>query len=721
VTAPPTMRSSPEDGHAEAGGLEQRQEDCASALPVVDPPPGWRYDVQGIDPVHERVHAALMTVADGVVGVTGAPLLDVVDVQRVALVAGVFDGEDSSTHLLPAPAVVVRDGTTTAPLRRVLDLSSGVLREDQPVTGGTLTAVRFAPLSSPGALVLRTRGPERPPVPVLHVPDGAVAEEGGNEGARWVRVHGTSGGIAAATRISSDAQNATTDLVVAYVGDPERLPDATVAVSRAARLAARGFDELLAQQQRAWALRWADADVVIRDDPELQRCTRLMLYHLIGSVTDRGEAAVGARGLTGHGYSGHVFWDADTFVLPFFAATHPAAARAMLEYRVRRLPAALAAARARGRAGARFPWESARTGADVTPSWAYDRAGRRIEVRTGLSQEHIVAEVAWAASAYEDWTGDVAFARGDGLQLLVETARWWASRAEVDPDGTAHLRAVIGPDEYHEDVDDDAFTNVMARWNLRRAAVAVESVPPAERAAAPDEVLRWRALAEALVDGFDTSTGRHEQFAGFNDLEPLVIAEVAPRRPIAADVLMGRDRVRATQVIKQPAVLMAHHLVPEELPPGSFEEDLTYYEPRTAHGSSLSPGVHAALLARAGRLGAAQDALEITAHIDTHDLTGTTAAGVHIATAGALWQALVMGFAGCRPRAGRLVIDPHVPTAWGELGARVRFRGSRVVLRCTADDVAVRASAPVPVLVRGRPAIATPTGLRPDDSEGDGS
>ena len=137
---------------------------------------------------------------------------------------------------------------------------------------------------------------------------------------------------------------------------------------------------------------------------------------------------------------------------------------------MRRLPAARAAARALGRAGARFPWESARTGREVTPSHAHLRSGEVVPIRTGELEEHIVADVAWGAACYLDWTGDEEFLRGPGRDLFVETARYWASRIRVDAGGRGHIDGVIGPDEYHEAVDDNAFTNVMARWNLRRAA-----------------------------------------------------------------------------------------------------------------------------------------------------------------------------------------------------------------------------------------------------------
>src|ERR1019366_2440290 len=153
-----------------------------------------------------------------------------------------------------------------------------------------------------------------------------------------------------------------------------------------------------------------------------------------------------------------------------------------------------------------------------------------------------VADVAWAAAHYIDWTGDRAFGDGPGKRLLVETARYWASRVQCESDGTAHIRGVIGPDEYHELVDDNAYTNVMARWNLRRAFAQTTDadIDRAERSA-------WLELADSLVDGYDAATGIYEQFAGFFELEPLVIAETAPRRPIAADLLLSPARVHPTQ------------------------------------------------------------------------------------------------------------------------------------------------------------------------------
>jgi trehalose/maltose hydrolase-like predicted phosphorylase len=196
-------------------------------------------------------------------------------------------------------------------------------------------------------------------------------------------------------------------------------------------------------------------------------------------------------------------------------------------------------------------------------------------------------------------------------------------------------------------------------------------------------------------------TGRYEQFAGYFGLESLSIADIA-QPPVAADVLLGRDRVAASQVIKQPDVLMLHHLVPEEVAPGSLEPNLDFYGPRTAHGSSLSPAIHAALLARAGRADEALEPLRIALALDLEDLTGTTAAGLHLATLGGVWQAVLAGFAGVRVRDGVLGVDPRLPTSWRSLELRFRCLGRRVRLLVTPDGTDVHTSRPLQVRLAGQ-------------------
>ena len=689
-------------------------------LPVLDEDPVWTLAIEGLDPTLERGHEVLLTMVDGYIGSSAALLVDHPAASPQVLVGGVYDGEGSESHLLHGPVWTRIPGQPEAVgrPRRVLDLRSGLLGEEVCFPDGQLLrSVRFSSAPRPGTVVLRAEGPHsrivrgRPLTP----PAGRKRSRRGHErGRHWVQVNATRGGVTAAAsdRLREDHDTCRIDRLAAYLAGSDFAPPPESAVDRLRMAEAAGFERLFYEHRAAWGERWSDADVRIEGDPQLQQAVRFALFHLMASVTEREETALGARGLTGSGYRGHVFWDTDVFVLPFLAATRPRAARSLLEYRLRRLVAARREARSVGRAGARFPWESARSGRDVTPSHAHLRSGEVIPIRTGEQEEHVVADVAWSAACYVDWTGDETFRDGPGLALLIETARYWTSRILLDSEGRGHIRGVIGPDEYHETVDDNAFTNVMARWNLRRAAKAValadgNSVGEAEQAS-------WLALANALVDGYDPVTGIYEQFTGFFNLEPLVIEEMVPRRPVAAELLLGRERLQAAQVVKQADVLMLHHLVPEEVAPGSLRPNLLFYEPRTAHASSLSPGIHASLFARAGMTAEAVEALTLTSRIDLDDLTQTTAAGLHLAAMGSLWQALAFGFLGLRPAGSCLRVDPRLPESWGSLEMLLRFRGARTVVRAEPDALTIVGDPAVHVLVGSRttPVLASPSGLR---------
>jgi len=539
------------------------------------------------------------------------------------------------------------------------------------------------------------------------VSSGSVSVNDVTGRAVTVRLHAVSGGVAIAGRETElgVGEERRLDRVVAVRASARRTPSEAAARSFLADAEETGFDGLLAEQRSAWAARWADADIRIEGDVEMQRAVRFALFELMAHAPDRGEAAIGPRGVSGDQYRGHVFWDSDVFILPFLAATRPAAARAMLEYRIRRLDPARTAAREAGLAGAWFPWESAHDGRDVTPAWVLGGDGLPLRVRNGELELHIVADVAWAAATYADWTGDRAFVAGPGAELLVETARFWASRFERAADGSAHLRRVVGPDEYHELVDDDAFTNVMARWNLRRAASwgGLAAGPAGRGGAHPvaaGERAAWLELAGRIVDGFDPGSGIYEQFNGFFALEPVKIAELTTR-PVRGDVFLGRKRTANSQCVKQPDVLMLHHLVPNELVPGTLATNLDFYDPRTAYGSSLSPGVHAALMARAGRTEDALRALRLTAFFDLDDESGRSADGLHLAAMGSLWQAIVLGFAGLRPAGDELILDPHLPSGWSALEVPFRLRGRRIRTRIEADRLTLQSDRPVTVRVAG--------------------
>jgi len=679
---------------------EQVRRHVRQRVPAIDEDPAWIVCETESGPLRRRVTESLFTLGAGGLATRGSVEETAPGAQPMVLAAGVYDGTGPGQHLLPGP---VWTGLAVEPApsgdRRVLDLRTGVLERTELTDGPCpLRTVRLASITIPGVVAMRAEAPTvRLPSPgrPLRRPPGTTMAGGREDGMCWARTGADTGaGIAAVAvqRTRRDGAVRAVQRVAAYTADGRYRPGLRAAADALAAADSAGFDRLLAGHRAAWARRWQAVDVQVRGDPEAQLALRFALFQLWCVTTGRGELAAGARGLSGPGYSGHVFWDADVFMLPAVAAMDPAAGAAMIRYRLRRLDAARARARAAGRRGARFPWESAASGQDVTPG-SGRLGGRRVPILTGQLEEHITADVAWAAAHYASWTGLDAPAVAP---LLAETARYWASRCRLDAAGRAHIDGVIGPDEYHERVDDNAFTNVMARWNLRAGADA------AGRAGIdPAEARRWRELAGRLVDGYDPATGRYEQFAGYFALEPLLIGDVAAP-PVAADLLLGRDRVARSQLIKQPDVLMAHHLIPDEVEPGSLGPNLDYYDPRTAHGSSLSPAITASLLARAGRPDEALEMLRMALVLDLDDLTGMTGAGLHMANLGGVWQAVVTGMAGVRVRAGVLTVDPRLPGAWDGLQLRFGCLGRRVRLDITPDRTEISADAPLAVALAGQ-------------------
>jgi trehalose/maltose hydrolase-like predicted phosphorylase len=465
----------------------------------------------------------------------------------------------------------------------------------------------------------------------------------------------------------------------------------------------------------AWHARWRDCGITVDGDHETQRAIRFATYHLIGAANPPDErVSIAARGLTGDAYAGHVFWDTEAFLLPFYSLTWPEAARAMLMYRHHTLPAAREKAARLGYRGALYAWESADTGQETTPEAVHLPGGDSVPILSGRIEHHISADIAFAAWQYWLATHDERFLLPSGADILLETARFWSSRVTAGSDGLYHIRGVIGPDEYHENVDDNAFTNVMAQWNLETAVDAarlIESRWPAEWARLnerldlrPEEIEGWSDVSKRLYTGFDAERRLFEQFAGYFDLEPVDLAAYEPRT-VPMDVLLGRPRTQRSQVIKQADVVMLSSMLWDRFSPDVRSANFQFYEPQCGHGSSLSPGIHAIVAARLGETALARRYLEEAWSIDLGNAAGNLAGGIHMAALGSVWQAIVFGFAGLSLQDDGLAVDPRLPQSWDALTIPLRWRGR--ALRIGIDNergvVSARVSegSPVPVDVAG--------------------
>src|SRR5579863_320563 len=402
-----------------------------------------------------------------------------------------------------------------------------------------------------------------------------------------------------------------------------------------------GWRGVLAEHETAWASRWQSSDVEVGGDDAAQQALRFAIYHLNSAANPADEhVSIGARALTGDDYHGHVFWDTEIYLLPFYILTWPEAARALLMYRFHTLDAARAKSARLGWRGALYAWESADSGAETTPEQVIGADRRVIDILSGREEQHISADVAYAVWQYWQATRDEAFLRDAGAEILLETGRFWAGRALLEADGCRHIRDVIGPDEYHEHVDDNAFTNVMARWNIRRAidvaALIRERWPEcwkslSSRLRLDDaELNQWRSAADTIATGFDPKTGLFEQFAGYFALEEIDLADYAGRS-VPMDVVLGRERTQGSQVIKQADVVALLGLLPDEFVGETGAANFRYYEPRCSHGSSLSSAMHAFVAARLGYSETAMRYFRQTAAIDLADTHVAIDGGIHIA------------------------------------------------------------------------------------------
>ena len=434
------------------------------------------------------------------------------------------------------------------------------------------------------------------------------------------------------------------------------------------------FDELLAESALAWEKIWKQADVQLIGNDEWQGAIRYNIFQLIQAMPyGDTHASIGARGLTHGRYKGCYFWDTEIFMLPFFAYTQPTAAKSLLQYRCHPLPDAVESAKRFSAKGARFSWMASDTGFEQCGTWD-----------TGCCEIHITADIAHAVRQYVELTGDEAFLRDCGTELLLQTARYWVDRFNyVSAEDQYHLLFVKGPDEYCGVTCDDFYTVSMARDHLEQAAAAVkwmEKTYPEDWAVLaektgfqPEETEKWMDIAAKVV--LRRRGELWKQDATFDLLEPLDIqAHKDDDAPLYHKI--GFDRLQRYQVLKQPAVLMYMALCPEKFSKDEVEAAWNYYEPKTLHDSTLSFGIHALVAARLGYEEKAVHYLEKSLFLDLKNVMKNTAGeGIHTASLGATWQAMVLGFGGLSIRNGVLNVENRLPPGIEEMRYRVCHKG----------------------------------------------
>ena len=466
-----------------------------------------------------------------------------------------------------------------------------------------------------------------------------------------------------------------------------------------------GFDALLAESAACWLDKvWMRTPITI-DGPDFdQLAIRFAQYHMqLMTPAHDNRMNIGAKGLSGEGYKGHTFWDTEIFLLPYFIFNMPEVARSLEEYRYLSLSGAHAKAAHNGCEGAQFPWESAwLDDGEVTPEYMGTDivTGQLIKVWSGFIEIHITADVAYGVWQYYQCTGDQEFMDKHGYELMLDCAKFWASRLEPGEDGKLHINDVVGPDEYKEHVDDNAFTNYLVWWSIGKAieySKMLQEEKP-ELYARLDEKLGLAALqskwAEQVDNIFLTQPNENgvlpqdSTYLTLRDIDLTKYKQQAHVGGIYKDY--NQEQITKIQVSKQADVMVLFLLLEELFPHQVKLASWDYYEPRCLHDSSLSLSTHSVLASDIGdpELGYEMFRKACLIDLDNAD-PHSSDAGIHAASYGGLWQCVVQGFGGLRMLGGKLRISPNLPKAWKKLSYTLLWKGQRLAVTVTPGMVEI--------------------------------
>ncbi|MFH1645057.1 MAG: glycosyl hydrolase family 65 protein [Candidatus Omnitrophota bacterium] len=447
------------------------------------------------------------------------------------------------------------------------------------------------------------------------------------------------------------------------------------------------FSTLIKKQKSCWEDMWKTTGITIWGQPDVEKNLRFNIYHMmICAPNDEGFSSIGARSLTGEGYHGHIFWDTEIFLMPFYIYNMPHIARNMLLYRYKHLCQAKENAKKLGFKGAMYPWECAGIGKDETPEWAKDLDGKIIKIYTGKLEHHITAVVAYGVYHYFKVTDDKEFLRDYGYEILFETARFWASRVKYNKRKSLYeIKEVIGPDEFHENVNNNAFTNMMAKWNLltayrlvcglRRSDKELHKKLVSKCDLSVREIAKWKVIATHINLKINTKKVI-EQFDGYFKKRQVKITSIdADFIPNISEKISPREYDK-TQLVKQADVLMLLYLFSDVFSLKTKAANYKYYIERTLHRSSLSFPIHSIMAAEAQDKSRAYSYFLSALRTDVANLHGNTFEGIHAACVGGTWQAVINGFAGLRIVKDALNLNPRLPDDWRSINFSIFYKGS---------------------------------------------
>jgi alpha,alpha-trehalose phosphorylase len=446
-----------------------------------------------------------------------------------------------------------------------------------------------------------------------------------------------------------------------------------------------GWNQLAAAQRKYLDAFWSRSAVELEGDDEVQQAIRFAMFHVLQSAARAEQRAIPAKGLTGPGYDGQTFWDMDTFVLPILTYTAPDTVADALRWRHSILDLARDRARDLGLKGAAFPWRTIR-GEECSGYWPASTAAF-----------HINADVADAVVRYVSATGDLDFEQSVGAELLIETARLWASVGHHDRGGEFRIDGVTGPDEYSALADNNLYTNLMAQRNLNSAADAARRQHAVARRlkVTAAEVKAWRKAAANVYIPYDPNLRLHKQASQFTDHERWDF-EHTSRDQYPLFLHFPYFDLYRKQVVKQADLVLAMHLRGDAFTADEKARNFAYYEAITVRDSSLSSCTQSVIAAEVGHLRLAHAYLAEAALMDLDDLERNVRDGIHMGSAGGAWIAAVQGLGGMRHHGDSLGFSPRLPAAIRKLTFRVMFLGR--LIKVTVDHRRATYT-----LIRGRP------------------
>jgi nigerose phosphorylase len=492
------------------------------------------------------------------------------------------------------------------------------------------------------------------------------------------------------------------------------VPVEDAAINTVKESKALGYEACLEAHNARWADKWAFCDVKIDGDDEAQQALRYSIFQLlIVAPVEGSQNSIPARALSGQVYKGAIFWDTEMFMFPFFLHTYPEKAIELLRYRIKTLDGARRKAKTEGPGfrGAFYAWESQETGDDACTYFNIGDPMTKRDLRTHFrdKQVHISGDVAIAMWEYFKLTGDDSLLLDGGAEVILECARFYYSYAYFKKDKNRYeILDVIGPDEYHERVNNNAFTSMVAKATFEIANATVKYLARkhldalkalVEKIKIADELPLFEEAAKLIyVPAPDRKSGLIEQFDGYFKLKDTTIEELKARMIHPNEYLgAGQGLAVPTKVIKQADVVFMLNFFKERYSTAVKRANWEYYEPRTEHGSSLSACAYAMVAAEFGNLDFAYKYFLKTAKIDIEAkykvYVGTIfMGGSHPAANGGAWMTAVFGFGGVKAGEKHVVINPRLYKTWKNLQFSLAYKGDRFSVAITQQSVEIVAA-----------------------------